>query len=338
MRTKSLLVMVLIVVVLVVAALFLFSDTSGPPESGNSVVRMGLIGTPDVLDVPYFIAQQEGFFEEEGMEVEFVQLHGDAVAIQALISGDIDLAASGHFSVINAARENISVRAFVAVQRSHDYVLATPKTISQFTQLRDKKIGIFATGDITEIVTISILKEHGIDPDEVDWIAVGGSTDRYRALITGEVAAVPLHADFGYKIEQSEDYHVLVSIADEIPLPMSTVSASVDYINSKPEVISAVTRALIRATRAAVENKELYLNVAARNIEGINQTELSNVYDFLIKQRVYGVNGGINVESIQNGIAALKEAENIEQEISVEKVANFTFIDRALSDLGTHEY
>lgn len=324
-----------IVLVAVVVGVKLF--TKEAPTPGTIRVKMGLSGTPDILDVPYFIALEKGFFKEEGLDVEFIPLHGDAIAIQSLISEDTDVTASGHFAVIRAAKEGLPIKAFVSIQRSHDYVLATTENIRDINQLKGKTFGIYAPGDITEIVVIGLLQKYGIDKNEVSWVSIGGSTDRYRALIAGKVAAVPLHADLGYKIQKEPGFHILVSIAEEQPLPMSVVSATEKYIQEKPEIIEGITRALIKTSRYASTDKEGFTEVALKHIEEVDRNEISSVYDFLMELNIYGVNGGITRESVENGINALVTIGELEQAISVTEVVDFQFINSVLNELMKYE-
>jgi NitT/TauT family transport system substrate-binding protein len=328
-------IIVAAVIIIGVVGIRLFTQEKPIPQMVK--VKMGLIGTPDILDVPYFIALEKGFFREEGLDVEFVSLHGDAIAIQSLISGDIDVTASGHFAVIKAVNEGVPVKAFASIQRSHDYVLATSDDIKDINQLKGRVIGIYAPGDITEIVIIRLLQKYGIDKDEVSWLSIGGSTDRYRALVGGKVAAVPLHADLGYKIQKETGFHILVSIAEEQPLPMSVVSATEKFIQEKPEIITGITRALIKASRYATTNKQGFIEVALKHIEGIDREEISFVYDFLMKLNIYGINGGITKESIENGIKTLLTTGELKEGIPVTKVADFEFINSVVNELGKYE-
>lgn len=319
----------LILVIVLYFGLFTGTFMEKVTDDNKIHVRMGLSGTPDILDIPYFIAQEKGFFEEEGLEVEYFFLNGDAIAIQALLSNSVDVTSSGHFAVINAINSGAEIKAFVSVQNSHDYVLSSSEDIKNLEGLKGKTIAIYAPGDITGVVTINILESHGISKGEVDWISVGGSTERYLALITKKADAAPLHADFGYKIEKEEGFHTLISIAKEQPLPMSVVSARTDFMQENPEIILKITRALIKSSRYATENTEGFLEVANKYLEGIEPEEISEIYDFLIEQNVYGVTGGITEESINNGINALVRINSIESPIPVEIIANFDFIKEA---------
>ena len=339
MGTRKRYLWVAVLIVITIVGTILAVRWSKPQESppGLIKVRMGLVGTPDILDLPYFIAQENGFFKEEGLDVEFVSLNGDVLAVQSLAAESIDVSATGLFAVINAIEEGLPLKAFVSVQRSHDYVLCSARDINNIAQLKGKTVGIFAPGDITEIVTINLLQKHGINKSEVNWLSIGGSDDRYRALIAKRVAAVPLHADLGYKIQNDPGFHVLVSIAQEQPLPMSVVSATERTIQDKPQVVSGITRALIKAARYATTNKERFIEIAANHLKDVNREEISAVYDFLMNMKIYGVNGGITNESIETGIKALANTGELKESIPANRIANFDLINSALKELGRHE-
>ena len=56
-----------IVIVIFVVGIKLFKKET--PTSGLIKVKIGLSGSPDILDVPYFIALEKGFFKEEGLDI-----------------------------------------------------------------------------------------------------------------------------------------------------------------------------------------------------------------------------------------------------------------------------
>ncbi len=303
------------------------------PES-KIKVKFGLTGTPDVLDIPYFIAKEKGFFSEEGLDIEFIMLNGDAIALQSLLANSVDVVSSGHFAVIKAINEGAEIKAFASIQNSHDYVLSASEKVKSIKDLEGKTIAIYSPGDITEIVTIGILRKYGINPEKVNWLSVGGSNERYLAVLTGKVDAAPLHADYGYKIEKEQGFHTLIAISKEQPLPMSVVSAEPEFLKENPAIAEKITRALMKATRHTTENKNDFIDVANKNIKGISKEELSEIYDFLIDQGVYGVNGGITKNSINNAVTLLVSIGELKKTLPADKIADFSFINKIINELG----
>lgn len=323
-------------IVIIIGALFATFLNFGCVKKPKAI-EMGLTGIPDILDIPYFIAVEKGFYKEEGVDVRYTFIQGDAVAIQALLSKSFDIVSSGHFAVIHAVNRGAHIKAFVSILNSHDYILSSTEKIKSMENLRGKTIAIYAPGDITEIVTRGILKKFGINSKEVNWLSIGGSTDRYRAVLMGKADAAPLHIDFAYKLEKESGFHTLISIAKEQPLPMSVVSATEEFIKEKPEILLGITKALIKACRYAVENKKEFVDIAFKYLEEMEREEISLLYDQLLKQEIYGVNGGITEQSIRNGVDMLVEIGTIEYPIPPSKIANFQFIEKVCNEFGQYE-
>ncbi len=334
---KPLVAIIILIIVLAGALIYSKINTStGSIISGDEKVKIkfGLTGTPDVLDIPYFIAKEKGFFDQENLDVEFIILNGDSIAIYSILAGSVDIVSSGHFALIKAINEGAEIKAFMSVQNSHDYVLSSSNKIKNVKDLEGKTIAIYSPGDITEIVTIGILKKYGVNSDKINWLSVGGSNERYLAVLTGKADAAPLHADYGYKIEKEQGFHTLVAIAKEQPLPMSVVSAKTEFLQENSDVAKRMTRALIRATRYAVDNKKDFIDIANKNIGGISEEELLEIYDFLIEQDIYGVNGGITEKSINNSVTILVSIGELEKQIPINKIADFDFINQTINYLG----
>ena len=85
--------------VLVVMMLFLQGcqasqvQTQAPTETTAPLIKLKVQLIPYLSYAPLYIAQEEGYFKEQGIEVDFQKLQGGS-AFVAVVSGDIDVAAT----------------------------------------------------------------------------------------------------------------------------------------------------------------------------------------------------------------------------------------------------
>lgn len=84
---------------------------AGTAQPGLESVKLKILSMPYITFAPFFIAQEEGYFSEQSLEVEFVQFDSLSQAIPALAQGDLDVV-SGHIraSIFSAITGGTSIK------------------------------------------------------------------------------------------------------------------------------------------------------------------------------------------------------------------------------------
>ena len=87
--------------------------TSSQPAASTlePPIKLKVLTLPVLSFAPYFIAQEEGYFAEQGLEIEFVQFQRSSDAIPALLQGELDvLGGALSFGLLNAMTKDANVR------------------------------------------------------------------------------------------------------------------------------------------------------------------------------------------------------------------------------------
>lgn len=298
------------------------------PPGGETPERitLGLTGTPDILDIPYFIAEREGLFEQAGLEVTFKRLEGDANTVRAVIHGDIDVGSGGTFAVIRAVKQGADIKAFWSIQNSHDYSLVTSKSVKDLQNLRGKKIAIYSPGDITETVVVTFLESKGIPVSEVKLVSLGGSDARFAALSAGRVDGAVLHLDLATEALASGEFHALAVIYKEKPLPMSVLSARTDVLANRGAALLKLVTALSKAVRVANEDERTFLEVARDVLGEEDEQSIRTAYSAVREGEIWSENGGLTEERVTNAIEAVKLTDELPAEFGWEDVFDSAII------------
>jgi NitT/TauT family transport system substrate-binding protein len=129
-------------------------------------------GFPDLAAtfVPLAIADKRGFFQEEGLQGEFIRIN-PGVAIQALVTGEID-----YYTVLGpavaAAIRGVPVKLVAAYVPVAPTALIARPEIKSVPELKNKTIGVNAYGGALEGMARLMLRHFGIDPDkEIKFLA-----------------------------------------------------------------------------------------------------------------------------------------------------------------------
>ena len=137
-------------------------DVSAAEKSAKlSPVRIAYVSR-SILDMPFMIARDRGFFREEGLELELIFMKA-AQTIPAMLAGGIDFGtATG--TAVAAAVNAVDVRVVFALTDKPSFDLIAVPSITNLQQMRGKKIGITAFGALAEILARQIFLANKVPP------------------------------------------------------------------------------------------------------------------------------------------------------------------------------
>ncbi|ESR24614.1 ABC transporter substrate-binding protein [Lutibaculum baratangense] len=140
---------------------------------------------------PYEFTRAQGFFEEEGLSVELVYTRGGNAAMQALVGGAVDYAATSFDVAVQAFVNGAAIRRFMTTGRLPLFALAVgPNEAEEITGLADlegKTVGVSALGNADHTMLLYLLAEAGVGADKVNFAVLGPNL--FEALRRGQVAA-----------------------------------------------------------------------------------------------------------------------------------------------------
>ncbi len=142
--------------------------------------------------VPYEVARADGYFKNHGLNVQLVYTRGGTPAMQALIGGAVDYAATALDVALQAyANFHADIRRFAVTGRLPLFAVVTaPRAASQIQSIKDlqgKTVGVSALGNADHSLTIYLLKEAGADPAKVQFATRG--VNLFEALRQGQIDA-----------------------------------------------------------------------------------------------------------------------------------------------------
>ena len=240
--------------VLLLAFFPIHSDTAIAAEKTGKLppVRIAYVSR-SILDMPYMIARDRGFFREEGLEVEFVFMKA-IQTVQAMLAGGVDFGtATG--TGISAAVNGADVRVIFALTDKPSFDMIALPSITNVQQMRGKKLGISAPGSLTEILARQIFLVNKIPLDQVAMLPLGTSDVTYIALKAGTIDATMLQVPQNF-IAQDEGYKKIAAGADVYRAVQGGLTTTKAVINDRPEVVTRVIRATQKSLRLIRTDKK----------------------------------------------------------------------------------
>lgn len=206
-----------------------------------------------IFYAPQYVAIEEGYFAEEGLDLTLVTGFGADKTMTAVISGEADIGFMGAEASIYAFQEGATdpvVNFAQLTQRAGNFLVAREE-MPDFTwdDLRDTRVLGGRKGGMPEMVFEYILKNHGIDPAtdlEIDQSIDFGST---AAAFTGDMSAA-FTVEFepsATALEKEGAGYVVASLGvDSGYVPYTSYSAKTSFLDENPQVIQSFTKALQR--------------------------------------------------------------------------------------------
>jgi NitT/TauT family transport system substrate-binding protein len=163
-----------------------------------------------------FMAQQRGFAEKQGIKLDMPQFSGDALALKAMIAGELDSYEGSPGGPIIAAAHGANIKLVGCYWPGLTYGLYSKPDNKGGADLKGKSFAISAPGALPDLLARAVLQKFGIAQSDVKFVAMGSDTDRFKALVSGVVDIATASTEFT-SIAQSQGVKLLYHAHDVAP-------------------------------------------------------------------------------------------------------------------------
>jgi len=281
------------------------------------------IATPSrgLFEFPVVVAMRKGFFKDEGIDVDKVQMQ-PALGVKALISGDVDyLLAWG--SALRAAVTGVPVKAVVGIAGRPLHVLIARPEIKTPKDLKGRVIGVDSIAGTVDYLARVAVRHFGLEPErDVQIIVTGESPTRLAALHSGAIDATPIDVAFAVKAED-EGFRRLVYLGDLIELPLSGIAVTDQKLQTHREQVRKVVRATMRGTRYFKQNRNDTVQMLADYLR-ITPMQAAKAYDTSINS--FSNDGMISDKGVQLDVQLTKERLKLTKEIPLSQLVDWSLV------------
>jgi NitT/TauT family transport system substrate-binding protein len=243
-------------------AMLLAASVAGctPLQPEDTKLKLGLIPVLDVL--PVYVAEQNGYFAEQGIQVEVVPVRSAQERDVLVQTGQADGVLTDLPSTALLNKDDVRVKAIYTSRRPYPNapmfrILAGPDTnLTAPADLKDVPIGI-SQNTVIEYLTDRILKAEGLSADQIAIVEVGAIPVRFEQLMNGNLQAATLPDPLasgaiaaGAKL-----------IADDAAYPQvaqSVLTFRTETLGSKPSTVRKFLAAWDKAVQELNANPEKY--------------------------------------------------------------------------------
>jgi NitT/TauT family transport system substrate-binding protein len=241
------LVLVLIVSVSLVGCLSKKEQTS---SESLKTLTIGVM--PDVDSLPFIIAQHNGYFKEEGIQVKIEHFKSASDRDTAIQTGKIHGAISDMLSVVFFNDNNFDVKITSKTDGSFKLISGKTSGISKIEQSSGKSIGI-SKNTIIEYLTDRIMQSSGVDVNSPKKVAIPKIPTRLEMLNNGKLDMATLPEPLASAAISSGGQ--VISSSDKLGINPGVMVFTKEAIDSKPEEIKSLYKAYNKSVKFLKEEK-----------------------------------------------------------------------------------
>jgi ABC-type nitrate/sulfonate/bicarbonate transport system substrate-binding protein len=211
-----------------------------------------------------FAAQQWKIFEQNGLDVETIQMRSQA-ANSALASGDIHYVAGVGPNSVAATLRGLPSKAVWFASESLIYTVLARPEFKSLKELRGKRIGLTGLGGTSDVALRIALEAVGENYKDFTILALG-APQLMSGLENGTIEAAQLNSPLNYHAKK-KGFRPLLEIDQHVQMPLGGLTASNGAIQSRASELKRVIRSLQTAKRSLLQSKEKAIDLIMRTIK-----------------------------------------------------------------------
>ncbi len=227
----------------------------------KSRIIISVDGKSSFAYLPLTIADQLGFFREEGLDLQINDYADAASAAQSMLSGTADVCSGSFERTLNLQSKNQMVKAFVLQSRTPQMAFALStrnfSVHASMVDLRGKKIGVMAIDSSAGLMTSLLLARAGLKTQDVSLIPVGSMATALSAVRSGQIDALCSADPVMTMLEQKGDVKIISDTrtlrgASDLfggSMPSACLYASNEFVLKHPNTCQALTHAIVHSLK-----------------------------------------------------------------------------------------
>jgi len=236
------------------------------PAAAQTKILVGL-SSVNIAFLPAYVAQEKGFFKDEGLEVLFVMFNAGATNLQALIGGDIQIMGSAFVETIGGRAAGFDIKNFWGICNLMPFQLYSQPDFKSMKQAKGKRFAISRFGSLTDFLTRATLRHFNLSEKEVTILQIGSTPARFAALqakgVDASIVWFPVT-----EIAKAQGYNKLLDLKEVFPeWPYETFAAREGYLAKEKDQVTKFLRAYQRAVKFTYENKDEAVRIMKKHVK-----------------------------------------------------------------------
>jgi len=225
------------------------------PGVSDARITIGL-SSVNIAFLPVYVAQEKGFFKDEGLDVQFVMFNAGSTNLQSLMGGDIQMMGSAFVETLGGRSAGFDIKNFWGICNLMPFELYSNTNFRSMKEAKGKRFAISRFGSLTDFLTRATLQHHGVDPKDVTILQIGSTPARFAALSAGAVDASVVWFPVT-EIAKGQGFRKLFDLKEMFPeWPYETFAARESWLSKERADVIKFLRAYQRGVKHTWDNKD----------------------------------------------------------------------------------
>jgi ABC-type nitrate/sulfonate/bicarbonate transport system substrate-binding protein len=229
--------------------------------------RIVVADSPAVASALFYVAQTEGFFDEEGIEIAALKASSGKEALERVIAGEADICMAAEAPFVRAVLAGAAVQIMATIEtseRNTAIIVPDASPIRRPFDLRARTVG-FCPGTASEYFLSVYLQANGLSEADIAAVALSPK-DAHEALAAGKVDALAGWQEIRARADQALGHRTRALYADGVYLETWNVIGKSSYLDARRPAMEAFARALLKAQTVVAADPDLAIDIAAKFI------------------------------------------------------------------------
>lgn len=304
-----------------------------PNARGQTALEKVVIAYPSrsIASIDLYIAQERGFFRQEGLAADVVQVRGN-IAVTALLSGEAH--AINNVGTLTRAMERSDLPAKVLAQslKRNLFWLVTKPDIKSLGELRGKTFGTTTFGGSQHLAANRLLQKAGLDPDKDITVVIGGDVPaQLQSLLAGVIQLAALSPPTVILARDRFKLRIHGGTLDDLPNLQNGLAASEKLLRERRDLLKRILRARAKGARYFFENERGAAEVLAKYLT----VELAVALEsYRLARSAFTANGIPTDKEVEEFLRADAELLKLREPVAPAKIFDFSLQREVNQELG----
>jgi NitT/TauT family transport system substrate-binding protein len=304
-----------------------------PPARGQLPPEKIVIAYPSrsIASIDLYIAQERGFFRQESLLADVVQVRGN-IAVSALLSGDAH--GINNVGTIIRALERSDLPAKVVSQslKKNLFWLVTKPEIKSIADLKGKVFGTTTFGGSQHLAALRLLQKGGLDPDKDITVVIGGDVPaQLQSLVSGAIQLAALSPPTVILARDKFKLKILGSTLEDLANLQNGIAVSERLLRERRDLVKRILRARARAHRYFWENERGSSEVLAKYLKVELPVALES---YRLARPAFTTNGLPTDKEVEEFLRADAEVLKLREPVPAAKIFDFSLQREVNQELG----
>lgn len=288
--------------------------------------------------LPLYVAIEEGYFKEEGLDVEVITATGGA-HVTSVIGGDAwgNIAGPDSNQMANKGNSDPIVSVVNVVNRANVYLMGNEGVninSSNKEELKDylkgKTIAAGRFGGSPNLLTRWLLMDVGLDPEKDVILEEPADASAVVSLVESGKADIanggePQITEGIKKGVWKEPFYSFTSLGD---YPYSVLSVKKSTIEKEPKVVEGFVRAVLKGLKAVDEDQELAMKVLKAEFPSTSDESLQASLNRAYADELWSKDGYISKEALAKPMEVVEKTGVYKDGYDYDKLINMQFVEK----------